>query len=329
MNPLVYLSPAIHWMALLGLRFRLDYIEFVSILRAFGCMAYSTCFFVKAANKWLEAGSLPVRGFEIGRGLLKSMTRYRSIQVGKLPGLRFAVYRQTITMDAASWEDAVRDMTKAFLKAHLHSDRPSAKPKRKQVYKTCLESITSNYENVAELTGNHVLAVAAAIGIAPHWFVHEHTGCPNGKAMKWFCTERGLPAGRPAAGIFADSLKARIELEGLLVAVDRRIGENVICKVKRIVAGSDSKYCDLAYRGQFLYEFRECVLFVHSKGRPFRTVNGSLFSLWAYGGERISTHELAIKLGADAANEGLCLGNEMGKDIPGGFVHPLSSMYKS
>ena len=142
---------------------------------------------------------------------------------------------------------------------------------------------------------NNTLAIAAIIGLIPLKFIefyHNANGCPG---IKQLVETKGLLPGQDAANKFLDSLSCYL-YEKYRFYCNRRIGENLACKIKRIVNGSMESFADYYFDSQNLFYVEENTLHIIHPLNRNGSMDTSLFTKWMFNGRWITTEDLLLKI---------------------------------
>lgn len=254
-NPLVYVSPWIHCISVLVDKYKLNIVEAVSLFKAAGHQVYSPYFFTVITEYRLRYG-FPSRGVHIGFEFLKEMKEIEKDNKENnrtIPGLHFQVNREKEDPTKDEWASHVDTITKNFfyMWTAVDEDTKDAKAsKRFEIYKNALTGITKNYDGVATLGGNHIMLVAAVIGLIPICFASEVLG-PT-PTLKKLGDAYGFSMGvQPKIQEYLSCLAHTMRNNG--IHANRRIAENVTCKSLREM-NTTNQFKDLYVAGTNLYE---------------------------------------------------------------------------
>jgi hypothetical protein len=290
LNPLLFISNTLSCIMKLLIKFKLNYIEVCSLLRAsavfierpyYACTAMLE---VLAGESDIVAvdGSLSVRGFTLGLAIAKRITeihdtfghlKYDKKLTDLGPGYRFMftldLRKRAYGHLEAVWEKEVMGIATVLSSTLLDIDgsnahaAPSSK-KRHSMYDTALANLTGEMDGYDVLAGNHLLAAAAVLGLVPYWYVHECKVNHSGKVVEFFKTMYNKAnKDNPDAPAFnsrrfVGELQSAINQHDMLCEIigecTRRINENGSCKIKRILDKEDSSKSDLIFDGQAVFE---------------------------------------------------------------------------
>ena len=236
LDPAIFMSPVVSAIAMLNVRFRLDFVETVSVLRGFGGIPNTPHYFVMVVLMLLKNDKLPVRGVLLGKTILRLMKKLLRCKSPKekTPGLRFSRYMPIEIPDDDEWSEQVRRMSCYALCAYEMDEYTTNKDNQYIVYGETLNEWVKVMPNVASLIGNHLLGIAALVGILPAWFFDCFLLSGVNLPLEYF---------RDNYNILTTTGHLRMLLESVAVAIESKFGihvscrkaENIICKVFRVL----------------------------------------------------------------------------------------------
>jgi hypothetical protein len=187
------------------------------------------------------------------------------------------------------------------LEASFRHVPPGDKKERAVFYEKTRKAIADEIPNAGGLITNHLMGIFAITGIVPLWFAEEHSVDTQSKSICFFVENKGLTKGKPAAQRFLDSVSTVLHHEyGILCT--RKYSENVGCKCFRMECTecSDSKFSDLVFDRQCVFEVVSGEVHVHRRGCQKVVVKGSLVNRWALGGRFWNIPQLILNFGSTA-----------------------------
>jgi hypothetical protein len=304
MDPSFFISPVIHFGIMLSVTHSLDFAELVSIFRAWAAMPYTSYYFCSAVILLLQERRLPCRGLLLGRFLLLMMKDERvkhqtSKPVTKIPGYRFATYRQVVVPTSDQWNKSTKEVVRLCLESSFRQEPPGDKKDRAAFYEKTRKAIASEIPNAGSLITNHLMGVFSSVGLVPLWFGEEHSVETSSLSIKFYTAEKGLAKGKPAAQRFLDSLSGALQSRHGIPAT-RKYAENVGCKIFRITGtdGSDTLFADLYFQNQCVFQFGIGQIIIHRQGFQSSVVRGPLIDRWAFGGSFCSLPQLLLQIGS-------------------------------
>ena len=281
-NPLVYVGPWIHFIAILTYRYKLTYVETTSIIRAAGTKSYSPYFFCLAAEGYLFRGvPQQQRGILIGFHIFKLMDKLEQERTGAIPGLHYQVNRDN-QITEEEWVEHVQELVWAQLESYSDGLDGNAK-KRQRMYKQLLEKVVKRWKMVDRLAGNHVLLACAALGTIPLCYSSEYAQAQKSPSISDIAKRYSFRCREKEAGQFLDSLTTIMCKNGY--PSNRRIAEQVACKVSRNKKETESTYKDIYFEQMNVYEMVNGnlrIYFPPSRNRPSVDLDSGLIKYWQY-----------------------------------------------
>ena len=130
MNPSVFLSPVVFHIHQLVCHYHLNFMEVISLLRAWVELQWTPCYFCAVCEKIMNKNELKVRGMFIGHYVLEKMYRmyyHRKENSLSHPGKRFFDYRNVRVPNKDEWCESVEKIVYVTLKSFKNNIKPSAK----------------------------------------------------------------------------------------------------------------------------------------------------------------------------------------------------------
>ena len=197
LNPLIFMSPVICVFVLMITKYQLNLVELLSMIRAFAAILNTTYYLTRVLLMMIEKDELEIRGVELGRKVLmytKTLYLSRPYKT-KIIGLRFQWYNKILIPNAEQWEESVRRMMFSSLIAFQMDEYASSKEKERTIYKETLMAWQEVIPHAGPLITNHILGIAAVVGVVPFWFLNMfHISILN-RSLKYFRDNYNLQTG--------------------------------------------------------------------------------------------------------------------------------------
>jgi hypothetical protein len=305
MDPMSYIQPFLHYSILLVQRFGLTFPETVSLMAAIEVLPNTAYYFAAAAESLLCLGPSELhtrhRGFAFGFLLASLSLHYRRIRSNNQPKNRFSIYWDPELPDGKEWEARCTLKTFACLRFHSAFGSLVDKKKRAVQYRKLRIFFCSTTPNVDVLVTNHVLGICSCLGLLPSWVRGEVEVSPSSRYMQWFFEKFELPSSSDTVEQITENLRHALSTRyGIFVS--RRKVENVLCKHYRMRTDSrsDARFCDLAFKGQMLFECEgEGLRITYPSTTNFEDcfVEDYLVTKWTFGNTLLSVEDINGKLG--------------------------------
>ena len=163
------------------------------------------------------------------------------------------------------------------------------------MYKQLLDRVTKGWKMVDRLAGNHVLLACAALGTIPLCYSSEYAQAQSSPSIKAIAATYGFKCKEKEAGQFLDSLTTIMCKNGC--PSNRRIAEQVACKVSRNKKGMESIYKDIYFDQMNVYEMVNGnlrIYFPPSRNRPSIDLDSGLIMCWQYDCKWLDLKRLSI-----------------------------------
>ena len=158
------------------------------------------------------------------------------------------------------------------------------KKNRETIYKELYNGWTQGITGVDRLIGNHVIAVAAAVGVIPFWYLDHYEKAQESPSIRGFLKDKNLKTTKESAYLLLRSLQISAN-NTLGVDWEERTTENVICKVRRILGEkNDNQWKDHHVMGLPIFLRKKGKVFILYPGCKAKTFAGSLIKSWAFNG---------------------------------------------
>ena len=169
--------------------------------------------------------------------------------------MRYSKYRAYSLMSPPDWEKSCTRMKLVFDNCR-GIKRPRAAKERARLYTEARSELVKDLRNIDLLGGNHLCVIYATLEVIPVWYAEEIDIAVISKSMKWlletFIHDKTKRKHSDAIGYLAN-IAAALEIK-FEMTFSKRMVENILCKVYRIIqpSGSDTKYRDIIFQSQTL-----------------------------------------------------------------------------
>ena len=175
MNPAVFLSPVLFHAHQLVCHYSLNFMEVISLLRAWVELQWTPCYFCAVCQQIMIQNELKIRGISIGHYVLEKTYRmyYHRNKNAKLthPGKRFFDYRTVTVLDKDAWCESVKKIVYVTLQSFRNNIKSSTKKERVEIYKAMFNHIEAEIPGAGTLQVNHLMGAMAIIGVFPLWYI--------------------------------------------------------------------------------------------------------------------------------------------------------------
>ena len=209
------------------------------------------------------------------------------------------------------------------LRTFQHFDEPPNQKKQEDVYRKLYNGWTGKIDQLGRLGGNHVIAVAAVVGLVPFWFKDQFAKIYDGaEPIKRTLQKHGIKTDTPSTKTLIKSL---IISAGTMLGVlwGIRIAENFISKAFRITNPTldDGIWRDQIIVGLPIITSNGDELLIDYPNRKTKRLSGSFIQNWAYKGQWHTPSSLFNKLSKslNTTEDRFVLDKGLGK-----FHHPFS-----
>ena len=295
LNPMIYMSPVISTMTLMITKHKLNFVETVSMIRAFGALANTTHYISVVLLMMAQEDKLTNRGVELGRDILYYTKKLylEKTSKAKTAGLRFPRYNEILLPDQEEWKESVRKMVFYALIAFEVDQHAMSKEDKRLIYKKTLEGWKDSIRYAGILITNHLLGIASILGVVPLWFIDLFHVSKLSKGLEYFRKHYNLQTSSENVNQFFKSIVSAFQQRGIFMTV--RIAENVVCKVYRIIIAGEEKiiFCDHHIEGTpFIYNIEDNKLIIEFLNGEKTIVTGSFIYQWYYKGQWTTLHNI-------------------------------------
>ena len=297
MNPSVFLSPTVFHIHQLVCHFSLNFMEVISLLRAWIELQWTPCYFCTVCEKMMKGNELKVRGIFIGHYVLEKMYRlyyYRKQDPKQShPGKRFFDYRNVIVPDKDAWCESVEKIVYVTLQSFRNDIKPSTKKECVKLYKETFNRIESEIPGAGILKVNHLIGAMAIIGVLPLWYIGLFHKVHQTKGIDHLVDVFKLKKGAGPTQTLMNALIQALSIQFGHTFTAREC-ENILCKVMRKDISSDNKWCDVVYQNQGIFEPYDDHIIIHvvdhnnsQKNIEGKYLHGPLLKYWPFHNEWI------------------------------------------
>ena len=291
MMPEIYMSPLIGSIAKLNCKFDLTYPEVVSILRACGGLPNTTHYVSIILLNYIRANKLPTRGIMLGRTVYQHALEIYLKRIGKVISYRFPNYNSIRFFSEEEWKESVETMVEAGLNSFVGDEKVKSKKVQEKKYKEALQKWISVLPGVEYLAGNHLLGIAAILGIFPFYFTELYY-TTSSKGFDFF-GQKG-----DAIQVFLKAIVRAVQIQRNEVITIRQ-AENIVCKCFRHLVAKEKelkknlgkettetkeKFSDHHIRTlPFIYldTTNNTTIIEYTDGRKY-VIEGSIFKKWFF-----------------------------------------------
>ena len=316
-DPVVYLSSVVDCVALLQMKYHLDYVEVVSILRAFAALPHAVYYFVLVTSMICNRIEKYDRMINKNRGVLVGYHFWKLMEKAYLSDIesknskptRFPLYtpqKEKSPFEPASWRKEVREMCFYMKNSWKSVDKLKSKNGKNQEYGKLFNNTKWKFAKV--LIMNHVLGIASILGLIPFEFVTCYEKASESSGLKFLKDQHRIPAGKENMERFLDSFCASLKHQHNYYA-NRRISENIGCKIGRQLGRKKNNrkraFVDYYFEGQNVYrvcfsdEKKLQLHITYSNGNERHTAISEepLFNHWIYNTEWLTPQQFVFENG--------------------------------
>ena len=288
----------------LASRFRLSYVELVSLQTTFDLFPKSHYYFAVAAESLLRLdtkyGHAIIsrhRGYRFGFFILNLMFHMQ----GRFstPPCRFNDYKSFELPTYNNWMEMIDKKCACLIHVMICFSEQPEDTKRHSIYKKSLNLIAKKIPNADVLIMNHSIAIMSSLGLLPKWFMQMALIDPSSKYMKWFADRYSLGKltdddCRTLCGKLQYTLNQRLNTN-----LNLRQIENILCKFYRVKCptASDTKWCDLVMERQPIVTIYNDEWEIKFGNDEYKHGKGSLILAYPCGERLENCYNLPFKFG--------------------------------